>query len=51
MKYRVYCGLADFYVLVEAESEDEAISKGRQEFMEKFKECDTYYAREIPEST
>ena len=43
--YRVYCGLADFYVLVEASSKEEAIEIGKREFVKLFQECDTYWAR------
>jgi hypothetical protein len=33
MKYRVYCGMLDWYVTVEASSEDEAIRQGKKMVM------------------
>ncbi len=47
MKYKIYCGLADFSITVEADSEAEAIAAGKREFIDRFEECDTYYARAI----
>lgn len=42
MIYRVYCGLVDFYIAVEAASEEEAIKIGRERLIERIKEAEFY---------
>jgi hypothetical protein len=45
MRYRIYCGLTEWFVIVEAVSEQEALEKGKAEFIQRFNESDTYFVR------
>lgn len=45
MIWLVYCGLTDWNVPIEAATENEAIELGRAVFIERFQECQTYFAR------
>jgi hypothetical protein len=40
MTYKIYCGLVDFYILVETSSEEEAIRLGRERLIERIKEAE-----------
>lgn len=45
------CGLTDWFVRVEAATEEEAIQLGRAEFVDRFQECEAYFATSAPEAS
>lgn len=44
MIWTVMCGLAEWSVQVEAGTKEEAIELGIAEFVERFQNCDSYFA-------
>lgn len=51
--YRVYCGMLDWYVTVEASNEDEAIRQGKREVFSKLDNAASWWATDpkAPPST
>lgn len=47
MKYEVYFGLTDWSVTVEADSKEEALVKGKREFLERLNEGAYWWVEEL----
>lgn len=50
MMWKVYCGLTDFSVPVEADTEEEAVRIGRETIIRMVTECDIFFARAVPQT-
>lgn len=50
MKFKVYCGLLEWFITVDARTEHEAIVKGKQEALDRLRDAD-FWASPVPDSS